>query len=446
MYIKCGSDIGSEFALPGQENDRPAEAGGHPGKANRARERQEAAALKYGEAVRLYASTGMTVRAIARQCNVTASGLQAYISRHHRGLMLARYHIPAEGEDLHAIKIQPRKGPTPAACLKYKDAVEACGSPDYIELNVSQVARQFGVSETGLANFMKVHYSDVLAWRGKVRCRLGIDGHAPRGSACTEQYAEAVELYRTTEYTIPEVVELCRVSPSGLSQHLRFYHHDVIDRRGKLRSRPGKRERGERVMNGRRHEPDPETERKYAEALALYRDTPMMLKDIVEKTGVPMGGFRSYLRIWHRGLVMERSGVEATDGKTDLRSAKKRMKAVAAKYAGAIAELKSSGRPVESVAKEYGHNPETFRNYLHRHEPELASRLGMTRDRNGRLTAKRSEGKYGEAVRLYEATGESLKSIAARLGLVYNSLGGYVRRHYPELIRRHNGPGRKEMH
>lgn len=85
-----------------------------------------------------------------------------------------------------------------------------------------------------------------------------------------------------------------------------------------------------------------------------------------------------------------------------------------------------------------------FRDYLHKHEPELAKGLGMKRDRNGKLTASKAEEKYGEALRLYETTSESLKSIAARLGLVYNSVGGYVRRHYPELIRKHEALVAKE--
>ena len=39
-----------------------------------------------------------------------------------------------------------------------------------------------------------------------------------------------------------------------------------------------------------------------------------------------------------------------------------------------------------------------------------------------------------QAVGLYETTAEPLKSIARRLGLNYNSLGGFVRRNFPELI------------
>ena len=44
---------------------------------------------------------------------------------------------------------------------------------------------------------------------------------------------------------------------------------------------------------------------------------------------------------------------------------------------------------------------------------------------------------YAEALRLYTTTGESLKSIAARLGLVYNSVSGFIRRNHPEAILKH---------
>ena len=58
--------------------------------------------------------------------------------------------------------------------------------------------------------------------------------------------------------------------------------------------------------------------------------------------------------------------------------------------------------------------------------------------RDGKLVfpvpAKRS---IAEAVRLYETTTENLKSIAKQLGLTYNSVGGYIRRNYPDIIRRH---------
>ena len=51
---------------------------------------------------------------------------------------------------------------------------------------------------------------------------------------------------------------------------------------------------------------------------------------------------------------------------------------------------------------------------------------------------KSTAAKYDEAVRLYETTTESLKSIARRLGLPYNSVGGFVRRSRPDAIAAHN--------
>mgnify|MGYP002963189344 FL=1 len=61
----------------------------------------------------------------------------------------------------------------------------------------------------------------------------------------------------------------------------------------------------------------------------------------------------------------------------------------------------------------------------------------MTRTPDGRPVLRRSEEKYAEAVRLSETTPEPLKHIARRLGLNYNSLGGFVRRSRPEAIARH---------
>lgn len=400
--------------------------------------RKEQAARKYAEAVRLYADTRLSLQEIAKRCGVTAGGLQAYLRRHHRELILARYDLLAEGVDPRAVCIQPVKGPTPAAYLKYKDAVEACGSTEYIEYSISQVARMFGVDATALNNFMKVHYAHIPLWRKNERIRRGLDTKASRGSSTVEQYARAVELYRTSEYTIPEVAELCGVSPGGLCQHLRFYHKDIIAAREQQRMKSGKRKRGERTRNGRRHEPGPDTERKYAEAVALYRDTAMTLKDIVERTGVSPEGLRSHLHFWHMDLVLERAGIDGEVGEgVDLRRARKRMKTVAAKYAGAIESLRDNPRPLARVAAEYGFNPETFRDYVRKHEPELAGSQGMTVGANGHRVARRCVEKYAEAVRLYAATAEPLKSIAARLGLVYNSVGGYVRRHCPDAIRSH---------
>lgn len=132
--------------------------------------------------------------------------------------------------------------------------------------------------------------------------------------------------------------------------------------------------------------------RKYSEALALYAETELTMKDIVRKTGVPAEGFRFYLHKWHKTLVWEHLGIIGQpSGQTDLRKEGRRMKTVAAKYAEAIKSLKENPRPSARVAAEFGFHPEVFRSYLHKHESELAGQIGMTHNCEGKLVSVRGE-------------------------------------------------------
>lgn len=72
-----------------------------------------------------------------------------------------------------------------------------------------------------------------------------------------------------------------------------------------------------------------------------------------------------------------RSGIDPdADDTADLRRLRRRMKTVAAKYAEAIESLKRNMRPVAKVAREFGLNANVFRQYLHKHEPELIKQHG----------------------------------------------------------------------
>lgn len=162
------------------------------------------------------------------------------------------------------------------------------------------------------------------------------------------------------------------------------------------------------------------------------------MKEIARKTGVSPSGLCAYLHKWHMDLVLDRSGISSeTDEPVDLHNVRRRMKTVAAKYEAAIESLKKHPRSVAKAAAEFGLHPEVFREYLHKHEPELAEQQGMMRNEQGRRLLLRSKEKYAEAIRLYGSTTEDLKSIAARLGLTYNNVSGYIRRNHPEVIATH---------
>lgn len=62
------------------------------------------------------------------------------------------YDITCSKKEAYHIKLGQLRGQLPATHLKYKDAIETCGSLDYIECNVSQIARRFGLDSTNSNN------------------------------------------------------------------------------------------------------------------------------------------------------------------------------------------------------------------------------------------------------------------------------------------------------
>lgn len=397
---------------------------------------------KYRQAIELYRSTRLSCAEICRTCKVTVSGFQRCLSLYHRDLLLARYDITCSKEEARHIKLGQLRGQLPATRAKYKEAIEACKSPDYIEYNISQIARKFGLNGSNLGRQLRTHHPDVIEWREKVRKRLGLNDNLPRGTrkVCKEQYAESVKLLCADRYiTVQEAAERCNVSYSGLEQHLIFYHKELVENRIKIREQAVRQQRkGKITGRGTLHAPTPEIIDKYAEALHLYRTTPLSARKIAKQTNVSIKGFYTYLQTWHKDLVCERRGIPYEEGKpVDWSSVRKYNPGTAAKYANAIAWLKEGGLTTAKVAAEFGLHPECFRQYLKEHEPELYARLGMVRSENGRMVSRRSMEKYAEAVHLYGTTVESLKSLARRFGLNDCSLGQFIRRHFPELTEQH---------
>ncbi len=251
-----------------------------------------------------------------------------------------------------------------------------------------------------------------------------------------EEYAAAVEMLGSTDKTLMEVSKLCNVPYIGLREHLACYHKELVHIREKKRraAKEGEKVRGERTGTWTVHKPSEGKELKYAEAVELYRTTSMSLEDIAESRGINKISFGSYLRRWHSDLIVERRGYESD---TKLSGTKRYKKSTSEKYSEAIGRLKTSDLSTLAVAKEFDLNPDVFRLYLKEHEPELARSRGMKTTKDGKRLGARSSEKYAEAIRLYSTTSESLKAIAARLGLVYVSLGNYIRRNCPEAIEQH---------
>lgn len=411
-------------------------------KCNRTRGCKPETEAKYRPALELYTSTDLSYVDICRKCGISISGFSRYIGIYHRHLMLRRNGIDCSQKEADSIKLSQRRGQFPETHVKYKEAIAACDSMDYIEYNVSQIAREFGLSGTNLGRQLHMHYPEVLEFRENVRQRIGLDDGLPRGTRpwCKEQYAEAVKLLQADRYiTVQDAAERCNVSYSGLEQHLIFYHKELVDNRIKVRKEAVREQRkGEITGCGTLHTPKPDTVEVYAEALHLYRTTPMSVRKIAKQTGVSLRGLYNYMQTWHKELICQRKGIPYEVGKpVDWSSVRRYNPATAAKYADAIARLKKGGLTTATVAAEFGLHPECFRQYLKEHEPELHASLGMRKTENGGTIASHSMAKYEEAIHIYATTTESIKSLARRFGFNDCSFGQFIRRQFPELHEKH---------
>lgn len=404
---------------------------------------------KYHPAIELYASTRLSYVEICRRCKVSVSGFTRYVGTYHRHLMLERYGIKCSPEDAHGIHLSQRRGPRPETHDKYKEAIAACDSMEYIGYNISQIAREFGLDGTNLGRQLRTHYPAVLEFRERARQQMGLDDGLPRGSRpwCRSQYADAVNLLRDDRYiTVQEAAERCNVSYTGLEQHLIFYHTELVENRINIRKQAVRQQcRGKITGRGTPHAPTPETILKYAEALKLYLSTPLSARRSAMQTGVSVKGFCEYLQTWHKDVLCRRRGVIYEESRpVDWSSVRKYNPATAAKYADAIARLKEGGLTTAKVAAELGLHPDCLRQYLKEHEPELHAALGMKKTDAGKAISPQSMEKYKEALHLYATTTESIKSLARRFGFNYSSFGQFIRRQFPELHRQHQELVRQE--
>ena len=419
------------------------------GKCNRFRGVRPQTEEKYRQAIEMYASTEISGREICRICGVTESGFRCHLTKYHRELLLARYAILCGKEEARHTKLGKLRRQLPATRIKYKAAIEACGSMEHIELNVSQIARLFGLEGTNLGRQLRTHYPDIIEWREKMREWLGISDGLQRGTrrACKQQYAEALKLLRGNSYlTVQEVAESCGLSYTGLEQHLLFYHKDLVKKRIGIREKALHSQRkGEITGRGTLHAPSRKLVEKYAEAMHLFSTTSLSAAQIAQKTGVSKKGFYEHLQRWHLDLICRRKNVSYEEGQpVDWSQVRKYNPATRAKYDEAIRRLKESGLPTAQVAAELGLHPETFRSYLKEHEPELHAMQGMVKTDSGKLVSRRSMERYSEAMQLYATTTESVASLAQRFGFNACSFGQFMKRNFPELVEKHKELVRKE--
>lgn len=335
------------------------------------------------------------------------------------------------------------KGQRAKTRLKYREAILACDDLHYISASVSDIARIFKLSPSALSNQLRNHFPEILQRREKARRVLGLTDLCQRGvnSKMTEIYAEAIDHLRHSDDSIRQTAELYKVSFSGLMQHLQFYHKDIVEVREKRRNQALRRkERGEITGNGRRYNPSPAMVEKYSKAIDLLKSSSFDIPAICEKCNISFPGFKNHLKKWHPDLFDSFCACESNVKKNNPNRQKRFNQRVAEKYREAVVSLKTSDRSISEIARGFDFNPDTFRQYVRKHHPELADASGMSSiNEKGRVrkVLVRSVLKYEEAIRIFESSAEPLTSIARRLNVNANSLWSFIKRNRPDAFDKH---------
>lgn len=191
------------------------------------------ASEKYADAIKLYRETDLTLTEISRRCGLSRSAFAIYIQRNHRDLMYSRHSLDPHADT--TARLRTSKGQSAAARKKYRAAILACDSEEYLHFNISQIAAKFGLNASSLANQLANHYPEIKMRREELKRKMGLSDKQHLGARQTseDRYAPAIEMLKDRDITFKEAARLCGVSYSGLRQHILFYHKELSEQRSK---------------------------------------------------------------------------------------------------------------------------------------------------------------------------------------------------------------------
>ena len=153
---------------------------------------------KYKEAVRLFGSTSLIRKEICLRCNLTEGAFNAHLQKYHRDLLFQKYGEKNPIDETTQLKLKETYSQSIFTKKKYQNAIEPCCNPKFISYNISEIAKYYKLSPTGLGNQLRAHYPDILTQRYQEQKRLAIPTHQHNTLKieCDQQYAEAIELLK----------------------------------------------------------------------------------------------------------------------------------------------------------------------------------------------------------------------------------------------------------
>jgi len=360
----------------------------------------------------------------------------------------ATEHISARERERRVFRYLASYGQHPETERKYRPAIEACQSIQYLSLTVSEIARLYGLEPECLRIQLKRHFPEILSARNELRARLGYreSGNVGLKAKTAEKYAPAIALLRDTGLTVREAAARTGVSYQGLQQHLLFHHKDLAESRMLARTdallRPV--EAGGVAACGGVRAPRPEAQALYAPAVELFRTSDLPLTEIARRCGVSAHNLSSYMRKWHqKELVQRREAREAAVAARREEQAERvdRSRAALARerYEPAV-EMLRERKSLTETARALGLDLSNLSAWMKRNRPEVLeqARAGMMVAPSGALVLRTKYERYAPVAAYIAAhPAEPTASVACRFGVPASTLVKTMARVFPEAWSRH---------
>lgn len=309
----------------------------------------------YRKALKLCEESDLTYKEIAEKTGVSLSGLKTFIRKHHRDVLLRRQGLEMSKRMADSIKLRNREtGQSLNGYERYKEAISACDSLEFLELSVAEIAAKFKVSATGLLAQLRSHYPEIIERREKARVAQGYADNRKRGArkVTSDEYAKAIELLRHSSKTIMEVAADFDVTYSGLRHHLLTYHKDVVALRRERRELNEKRGWKE-IESFKVASREPVS--RYDEAIERLRDGNITVESVANDFGFVPESLRTHIKKYHPELANKFSRKENSD----------------AKYAAALKEVNKGEMNLKEIAEKHGLVYNSFTAYLRRKHAAL---------------------------------------------------------------------------
>lgn len=250
-----------------------------------------------------------------------------------------------------------------------------------------------------------------------------------------KKFEEALRLLQMSDRKRSDICRSLGIDYKAFSYFLQTRHPELI-------SHQSRRKHSVAAEAARK-----DTARNYRKALALYEKTNLSYKEIADKTGVSLSGFKTYVQKRKRDLLLKRYGFEVSKRWADTIRLRKQESAQSLpayiKYTEAIEACKDPDLielTVSDIARSFNLAPNGLWAQLRDHFPEVVAERDKIRRASGivdnrpRGMREVSKGQYEEAVRILRETDKSIMEVAEETGVTYAGLRSHLLTYHKDVV------------